>query len=104
LQTGVWESRRNRCKLRAVQLTSFRLVRRRRRRFPRGSRGSVGDLGFAVQGLADGAALLAALDAAIDADVIVLDWSLPNTSGIDLLTELRGRGVNLPFVFLTGHA
>jgi two-component system response regulator ChvI len=62
------------------------------------------DLGFAVQGFADGAALLGALDVAIDADVIILDWSLPNTSGIDLLTQLRRRGVNLPVVFLTGHS
>ncbi len=61
------------------------------------------DLGFAVQGFVDGEALLGALDSAIDADVIVLDWSLPNTSGIDLLTELRRRGVSLPVVFLTGH-
>ena len=62
------------------------------------------DLGFAVQGFADGAALLAALDSAIDADVIVLDWGLPNMSGIDLLTRLRRRGINLPVVFLTGHS
>jgi two-component system, OmpR family, response regulator ChvI len=61
------------------------------------------DLGFAVQGFPDGAALLGALDTAIEADVIVLDWRLPNTSGIDLLTQLRRRGVNLPVVFLTGH-
>jgi two-component system, OmpR family, response regulator ChvI len=61
------------------------------------------DLGFAVQGFVDSEALLGALDSAIDADVIVLDWSLPNTSGIDLLTELRRRGVSLPVVFLTGH-
>jgi two-component system, OmpR family, response regulator ChvI len=62
------------------------------------------DLGFAIHGFPDGAALLEELDAAIDADVIVLDWSLPNTSGIDLLTRLRRRGINLPVVFLTGHS
>ena len=44
------------------------------------------------------------LDAAAEADVIVLDWRLPNISGIDLLPELRRRGVNLPVVFLTSHA
>ena len=37
------------------------------------------------------------------ADVIVLDWRLPNISGIDLLPQLRQRGVNLPVVFLTSH-
>ena len=61
------------------------------------------DLGFAVQAFADGAELLAAIDRAIDADVIVLDWRLPDTSGIELLSQLRRRGVNLPVLFLTGH-
>jgi len=34
----------------------------------------------------------------------VLDWRLPNISGIDLLTRLRQHGVNLPVLFLTSHA
>ncbi len=58
--------------------------------------------GFSVQGFADGATLLGALEAAAGADVIILDWSLPPTSGIDLLAELRARGIGLPVVFLTG--
>ena len=61
------------------------------------------DLGFTVQVFANGAALLGAINGAVDADVIVLDWKLPRTSGIDLLSQLRRRGVNLPVVFLTGH-
>ena len=60
--------------------------------------------GFAVHGFADGAALLGSLDTAIDADVIILDWGLPKTLGIDLLPQLRRRGVNLPVVFLSGRA
>ena len=44
------------------------------------------------------------LDSAAEADVIVLDWRLPTISGIDLLPELRQRGVSLPVVFLTSHA
>ena len=43
------------------------------------------------------------LDIIAEADVIVLDWRLPNISGIDLLPQLRERGVNLPVVFLTSH-
>lgn len=62
------------------------------------------ECGFVVRSFADGAALLDSLDAAADADVIILDWSLPKTSGIDLLPRLRRRGVNLPVVFLTGRA
>src|SRR5277367_16596 len=55
--------------------------------------------GFAVRSFADGDALLGSLDAAAEADVIVLDWRLPTLSG--LLPQLRQRGVNLPVVFLT---
>jgi len=60
--------------------------------------------GFIVRSLADGDALLGSLDTAAEADVIVLDWRLPTISGIDLLPQLRQRGVNLPVVFLTSHA
>jgi two-component system response regulator ChvI len=59
--------------------------------------------GFAVRSFADGASLLAALDAAAAADVVVLDWGLPDISGIDLLIKLRQHGVTLPVVFLTGY-
>jgi two-component system, OmpR family, response regulator ChvI len=60
--------------------------------------------GFAVRSFGDGDALLGSLDAAAEADVIVLDWRLPTISGIDLLPQLRRRGVKLPVVFLTSHA
>jgi two-component system, OmpR family, response regulator ChvI len=66
--------------------------------------GDLSDHGFSVHGFADGAALLQSLETAVDADVVVLDWSLPKTSGIDLLLQLRRHGVNLPIVFLTGRA
>src|ERR1700722_12979895 len=59
--------------------------------------------GFAVRSFGDGDALLGSLDAATEADVIVLDWRLPTISGIDLLPQLHQRGVNLPVVFLTSH-
>jgi two-component system response regulator ChvI len=58
--------------------------------------------GVVVQSFADGASLLASLDAAVDTDVIVLDWHLPKMSGIDLLVQLRQHGVSLPVVFFTG--
>jgi two-component system response regulator ChvI len=60
--------------------------------------------GFAVQSCGDGASLLGALDAAVDADVIVLHWDLPETSGIDLLVILRQQGVNVPVALLSGQA
>jgi two-component system response regulator ChvI len=60
--------------------------------------------GFAVQSFADGAALLGALDAAVDADVIILQWDLPEMPGIDLLAKLRRQGVDVPVVLLSGQA
>jgi two-component system response regulator ChvI len=60
--------------------------------------------GFDVQSFSDGASLLAALDAAVNADVIVVHCDLPNASGIDLLVTLRQQGVDVPVVLLTGQA
>jgi two-component system response regulator ChvI len=60
--------------------------------------------GFVVQGFGDGASLLDSLDSAIDADVIALDWNLLAPTGIDLLPQLRRRGVNLPVVILMRRA
>jgi two-component system response regulator ChvI len=59
--------------------------------------------GFSVRGFADGASLLEVSDEMHDADLLLLDWGLPGTLGIDLLKQLRRRGINLPTVFLTGH-
>jgi DNA-binding response OmpR family regulator len=36
-------------------------------------------------------------------DVIVLDWMLPKTSGIDLLKEIRKRGRDTPTVMITAR-
>ena len=60
--------------------------------------------GFCVQSFGDGASLLGALDTTADADVVVIDWKPPQTSGIELLPQLRHHGVNLPVVFLAAHA
>jgi two-component system response regulator ChvI len=62
------------------------------------------DRGLVVHAFGDATSLLGTLDSAAEANVIVLDWKLPRTSGIDLLGQLRRRGVNLPVVFLTGLA
>jgi two-component system response regulator ChvI len=59
--------------------------------------------GFTVESFADAASLAVRLDGTADFDVILLDWSLPHTSGIDLLSELRRRGIDSPVVFLTGN-
>ena len=62
------------------------------------------DRGFAVSGFADGPSFLAAIGQGIDAQVALLDWSLPEMSGFELLGALRERGLTLPVVFLTGYS
>jgi two-component system, OmpR family, response regulator ChvI len=61
------------------------------------------DRGFSVDGFADGAALLAALQGGFQAHVALVDWSLPYMSGLDLLRTMRGRDHRLPVAFLTGR-
>jgi two-component system response regulator ChvI len=58
--------------------------------------------GFVVHAFADGASLLGSRATAVDADLAVLDWDLPQMPGIKLMAQLRQHGVNLPVVFLTG--
>jgi len=61
------------------------------------------DQGFVVRSFADAMSLADGLAISSEADIILLDWDLPEISGIDLLVELRQVGVNLPVVFLTGY-
>jgi two-component system response regulator ChvI len=65
--------------------------------------GDLEDRGYAVVGFADGAALLAAVQAGLDAEAVLIDWTLPQMSGLDVLRALRARGCVLPVVFLTGR-
>jgi two-component system response regulator ChvI len=62
------------------------------------------DRGFAVSCFADGPSFLSALDNGIEAQVAVLDWTLPEMSGFELLGTLRERGIKLPVIFLTGYS
>jgi DNA-binding response OmpR family regulator len=36
-------------------------------------------------------------------DLIILDWNLPNVTGIEVLKEFRNRGGNTPVLMLTGR-
>jgi two-component system response regulator ChvI len=62
------------------------------------------DRGFAVRGFPDGPSLFKELDRAPDADALLLDWTLPSMSGIDVLSAVRDRGIDVPVAFLTGRA
>lgn len=37
-------------------------------------------------------------------DAVILDWNIPNLSGISILKELRSRGVGTPVLLLTARA
>ena len=59
--------------------------------------------GIGARHFAGSKEFLLALDRAIDAHVIVLDWHMPRMPGIDLLAAIRRRGIKLPVVFLSGQ-
>ncbi|MBV8186226.1 MAG: response regulator transcription factor [Alphaproteobacteria bacterium] len=59
--------------------------------------------GFVVRSFKDGEPMLAAIGSGLVADVVLLDWGLERTLGIDLLAQLRERGLQWPIVFLTGR-
>lgn len=61
------------------------------------------ELGFTVFAFADAHSVLAAFETVSKADVILLDWTLPTVSGLDLFRQLTRRGLTIPVVFLTGR-
>jgi two-component system, OmpR family, response regulator ChvI len=66
--------------------------------------GELGDYGYDVVAFPDGAQLLDAFSQGVDAEIILLDWSMPSMEGIELLPKLRQMGIKLPVVFLTGRS
>lgn len=38
-----------------------------------------------------------------DYDLVLLDWTIPGPSGIELLRQWRGAGLDVPVLMLTGH-
>ena len=59
------------------------------------------DEGFAVTTFANGPSALEHVAAGETADVILLDWRMPGMNGLEVLRELRQRGVATPVIFLT---
>lgn len=60
--------------------------------------------GFAITAFHDAASMLMAIDTVAAADIVVLNWNLPRINGIELLRQLKRRGITLPIVFLTGRS
>jgi two-component system response regulator ChvI len=64
--------------------------------------GNLTDAGFAVTGFTNGPSVITALQEGIGADLLLLDWSMPGMTGIQVLRNLRDSSQAIPAVFLTG--
>jgi two-component system, OmpR family, response regulator ChvI len=62
---------------------------------------NLSDAGFSTLAFADGPAALGHLSAAGPPDMILLDWKMPEMSGIEVLRHLRTLKIESPVVFLT---
>jgi two-component system response regulator ChvI len=59
------------------------------------------DEGYEVTSFANGRDVLAYLDQGGSADVMLLDWRMPNLTGLDVLRQIRAAGTAIPVIFLT---
>jgi CheY-like chemotaxis protein len=60
------------------------------------------EVGHEVVLAEDGISAAQMLDADPTIGMVISDMNMPMVSGIDLFRELRGQGVRLPFILLTG--
>ena len=58
--------------------------------------------GFDVQTFRSGAGLLNGIGTG-EADCLVIDYKMPNMSGIDLAERLRNRDIDTPIILITGY-
>jgi two-component system, OmpR family, response regulator ChvI len=59
------------------------------------------DEGYEVTSFDNGRDALAYLEQGGGADAMLLDWRMPQLTGIEVLRHMRGRGIGLPVIFLT---
>ncbi len=59
--------------------------------------------GYSVHEVPDGAVALDVLEARPDIDLIVTDVAMPRVTGTELYEEVRGRGVDIPFLFVSAY-
>ena len=59
------------------------------------------DEGYEVTSLGNGRDALAYLEGGGAADVVLLDWRMPNLTGLEVLRRLRRAGITIPVIFLT---
>lgn len=60
--------------------------------------------GYSVDAFPDAHSFLQALPGIEDADAILLDWTLEESCGLDLVPQIRQRGIHFPIIFLTGRS
>jgi len=60
------------------------------------------DRGYAVEAASDGTATLKKVEASRP-DLIILDYMMPDLSGLDVLKELRKRGYDTPVIMITAY-
>ena len=59
------------------------------------------DEGYEVTSVANGREALGFLQGGGSVDVVLLDWRMPNLSGLDVLRYMRRAGITTPVIFLT---
>jgi two-component system, OmpR family, response regulator ChvI len=59
------------------------------------------DEGYEVTSFASGREVLTYLNHGGDGDVMLLDWRMPNLTGLDVLRRMRTVGIAIPVIFLT---
>ncbi len=62
---------------------------------------NLGEEGFDVLAFANGEDALGYFENDGHADIILLDWKMPGLTGLEVLRRIRGRGIEIPVVFLT---
>jgi two-component system response regulator ChvI len=62
---------------------------------------NLADAGYNVRDFARGAAALDHLLAGAQANLVILDWRMPEMNGIEVLKRIRGANLDVPAIFLT---
>ena len=62
---------------------------------------NLADEGYEVTSFSNGHETLSYLQEGGEADVLLLDWRMPELTGIDVLRRLRRAGIAIPVIFLT---
>src|SRR5712692_747010 len=60
------------------------------------------DRGYAIERAAGGKEALGKFES-FHPDLVLLDYQMPDMSGIEVLKELRGKGNETPVVMITAH-